>query len=310
MERELFTRYEGNPIIISDDVPYPSLSVLNPGAAKLENEILLLLRVENTIGYSHLTIARSKDGETNWIIDSTPTLMADENYNEAEYGLEDPRITWIEKLQKYVITCVSFSGSKDDGDTGDPPGISFIGTKDFLRFERIGQALLPSNKDACLFPETFDNRFALIHRPVVEGKEHVWVSFSKDLKSWGGNRRLILTRNRCWDADRVGLSCPPIKTAIGWLIIYHGTRGGIYRIGLALLSFEDLKVIRRSKGCVFAPKEQYERVGNKSNVVFPCGCILVKDKLSIYYGAADSTVCLATASLKKIMDYLMECPAS
>jgi len=306
---EYFKRYEGNPILTPENWPYKVGAVFNPGAIKFNDEILLLVRVEDKQGYSHLTIAKSKDGKTNWQINSVPTLKAEQESGEAVFGLEDPRIIWLEDRQEYIITCVSFF----EGVTGEPPGISLISTKDFLEFKRLGQQLMPPNKNASLFPETFKGYYALINRPIFGGKADIWVSFSRDLNFWGKDRVLIPARDRAWDSDRVGLGPPPVKTQDGWLIIYHGARntasGSIYRVGLALLDLETLKVIRRSKDWVLGPKESYERVGDVDDVVFPCGAVVDKktNELLVYYGAADSVIALATANLNDILAYLKKC---
>jgi len=306
---ELFKRYEGNPILTVEDWPYKAASVFNPGAIKFNDEILLLVRVEDKQGYSHLTIAKSKDGKTNWQINSEPTLAAEPNFGEAVFGLEDPRIVWLEERQEYIITCVSFF----KGVTGEPPGISLIATKDFSNFERLGRQLIPPNKDASLFPKTIKGYYALINRPIVEGRADIWVSFSKDLNFWGKDRALILARHRTWDSNRVGLGPPPIETPEGWLIIYHGARntasGTIYRVGLALLDLETLEVIRRSRDWVFGPKERYERVGDVDDIVFPCGAVVDEktNELLVYYGAADSVVALAIANLDDVLAYLKKC---
>jgi len=304
-ERELFKRYKGNPILTKKDWPYGAGSVFNPGAIKFNDEILLLVRVEDRQGYSHLTIAKSKDGKTNWQIAATPTLAAEPNFGEAKFGLEDPRIVWFEKRQEYIITCVSFFG----GVTGEPPGISLIATKDFSNFERLGRQLIPPNKDTSLFPKTIKGYYALINRPIVEGRADIWVSFSQDLHSWEKDRPLILAGHKTWDSDRVGLGTPPIETPEGWLIIYHGVRKTIYRVGLALLDLESLKVIRRSRDWVFEPEEIYEIVGKGSNIVFPCGAVVDEktNELLVYYGAADSVVALATANLDDVLTYLKKC---
>jgi len=306
---EIFKRYEGNPILTSEDWPYKVASVFNPGAIKFNDEFLLLVRVEDKQGYSHLTIAKSKDGKTNWQINSEPTLVAEPNFGEAVFGLEDPRITWLEERQEYIITCVSFF----KGVAGEPPGISLIATKDFSHFERLGRQLIPPNKDASLFPKTIKGYYALINRPIVEGRADIWVSFSKDLNFWGKDRVLIPARHRTWDSNRVGLGPPPIETPEGWLVIYHGARntasGSLYRVGLALLDLETLEVIRRSRDWVLGPKENYERVSDVNNIVFPCGAV-VKEKtneLLVYYGAADTVVALAIANLNDVLEYLKKC---
>jgi len=306
---EPFKRYEENPILTSKDWPYKAASVFNPGAIKFNDEILLLVRVEDGQGYSHLTIAKSKNGKTNWQIDPTPTLTAEPNFGEDVFGLEDPRIVWLEERQEYIITCVSFF----KGVAGEPPGISLIATKDFSNFERLGRQLIPPNKDASLFPKTIKGYYALINRPIVEGRADIWVSFSKDLNFWGKDRPLILARHRTWDSDKIGLGPSPIETPEGWLIIYHGTRntasGSLYRVGLALLDLESLEVIRRGRDWVFGPKESYERVGDVDDVVFPCGAVVDEktNELLVYYGAADSVVALATANLDDVLEYLEKC---
>ncbi|MBU4204614.1 glycosidase [Patescibacteria group bacterium] len=306
---EFFKRYEGNPILTPEIWPYKVSSVFNPGAIKFNNEVLLLVRVEDREGHSHLTIATSKDGKTNWHINPEPALAAEPEFGEAIFGLEDPRIVWSEERQEYMITCVSFF----EGVAGEPPGISLITTKDFSDFKRLGRQLIPPNKDASLLPKTIKGYYALIHRPIVDGRTDIWVSFSKDLNFWGKERVLIPARNRTWDNARVGLGPPPIETPEGWLVIYHGAKdtasGTIYRVGLVLLDLETLEVIRRSRDWVFGPKEYYERVGDVDDIVFPCGAIVDEktNELLVYYGAADSVVALATANLDDVLTYLKKC---
>jgi len=304
---DLFKRYEGNPILTPQDWPYPANSVFNPAAVKLNNETLLLIRVEDMRGFSHLTVARSADGFTNWEIDPAPTLEADHSSREEKWGLEDPRIIWLEEQNQFAITYTSFS---EGG-----PVVSLAITKNFRTFARLGALLPPEDKDACLFPRRFRGRFALIHRPIVRGEAHMWISFSPDLKHWGDHRTLIMTRSAYWDCSRVGLACQPIETPHGWMIFYHGVRvttaGAIYRLGLALLDLEEpWRVLRRSDEWVLGPRAPYERVGDVNGVVFPTGAIVHKEtnQLNLYYGAADCTVAVATTNLSDLLDYAMSCP--
>lgn len=310
---ELFTRSSENPILKASDWPYPANTVFNPGATLLPNgETLLLVRVEDRRGISHLTAARSADGINNWRIDTEPTLAPDPaNYPEEIWGIEDPRITWVGELNTYVVTYTSYSTSG--------PAVSLALTTDFQRFERKGVIMPPEDKDAALFPRRFDGRWLLIHRPVAQfpgAQANIWYSYSPDLRHWGDHCvALMARRGAWWDANKIGLSPPPVETPEGWLIIYHGVRntpaGCLYRLGLALVDRDDpRRVIRRGDEWVFAPERPYEQVGDVADVVFPCGVTLHSEtnQLYMYYGAADTCVALATANLDDLLDWLRTQP--
>jgi predicted GH43/DUF377 family glycosyl hydrolase len=289
--------------------PYRVNSVFNAAATIFDNKVLLLVRVEDMRGFSHLCKATSKDGYTNWVIDKQPTMIPKtEDYPEEKYGIEDPRIVKLEDENKYAITYTSFSESG--------PLVSLATTEDFATFRRYGVVMPPDDKDASLFPRKFNGRYALIHRPSPTSYligAHIWVSFSPDLKHWGDSQILLPARKGSWwDAYKVGLGPQPIETKDGWLIIYHGVRttaaGSLYRLGLALLDLDDpTKVIKRCDEWVFGPNEMYERIGDVPDVTFPCGVVLNGDELIMYYGASDTTMAIATASLKEILTYIKKC---
>ncbi|MFH1549996.1 MAG: glycosidase [Planctomycetota bacterium] len=304
--QELFIRHPDNPIIAVKDIPYPVNTVFNAAAARLEGETLLLLRIEDRRGFSHLTAARSRDGVSGWKIEKKPTLApSPERHPEETWGIEDARVTFIEDIAKWAIVYTAYSDLA--------PLVSLTLTEDFRKFERIGPVLPPENKDAALFGAKFSGCYAILHRPMPvcpDAGAHIWISFSPDLKHWGGHHVLLRARQGgWWDANRIGLSAPPLKTNEGWLLLYHGVRetvsGSIYRLGLALLDLDDpTRVIRRSDEWVFGPETPYERVGDVGNVVFPCGWTLEGDQLRIYYGGADNCVALATGSLTGVLDWL------
>jgi predicted GH43/DUF377 family glycosyl hydrolase len=160
----------------------------------------------------------------------------------------------------------------------------------------------------------------MIHRPVSTGGfgAHIWLSYSPDLKHWGDHHVLLHARRGAWwDANKIGLSCPPLETPSGWLLLYHGVRntagGCLYRLGLALIDLEDPTLVhRRSDEWVFAPETPYERQGDVNGVVFPCGWILDKPTgvIRLYYGGADTCLALATARLDDLLAYLEKCPAA
>jgi predicted GH43/DUF377 family glycosyl hydrolase len=307
---DLFKRDLNNPIITANDLPYPAHTIFNPAATMFENKTLLLARVEDRQGFSHLTKAISKDGVSNWIFDKSPTICAEPSIHpEERWGIEDARITWMVELKKWAVTYTSFSR------TG--PLVSLALTSDFINFEKQGSLMSPDDKDAALFPRKFNGKYILIHRPSSDGhKAHIWLSSSTDLKSWGEHQILLNARDgACWDANKIGLSAQPLETSEGWLILYHGVKltaaGAIYRLGIALLDLENpSKVLKRSSEWIFAPEEPYEKVGDVNDVVFPCGWILdaATGVVRMYYGGADSCIGLATANLSELLQYMNNCP--
>ena len=249
--------------------------------------------------------ARSKNGRDGWIVDTEPTMPAlPEKYPEELWGIEDPRITFLEELGKYAIAYTAFSKGG--------PGVALALTADFRTFDRLGLVMQPEDKDAALLPRRIDGLFALIHRPVTDSGAHIWLSMSPDLTNWGHHRPMLQARKGgWWDANKVGLSPPLIETSRGWLMIYHGVRhtasGCIYRLGLALfdLTHPD-RCLLRGDSWVFGPETTYERVGDVANVAFPCGFTVDADGdgINLYYGAADSSIALATGSIRQMLRWL------
>ena len=304
--RELFQRYEHNPIIAPEQSSKVVNAVFNPGATMFEDKTLLLLRVEYRTGLSSLVVATSENGVDGWEMDHLTGLHPRTDTFAEHWGIEDPRITKIGDDYYVVYTGFSAAG----------PLVMLATTRDFMSWERRGVLMTPEDKDAALFPTTFDGRHALIHRPATGMGAHVWLSYSPDLCHWGDSRVLIhARRGGWWDANKVGLGPPPLLTKDGWLLCYHGVRttasGSIYRLGLALLDRDNpSKVLARGNEWVLGPREPYERSGDVPDVIFPCGWVLRDDgdTLHMYYGAADSVVCLAEASVSDLLDHLTSHP--
>jgi len=302
----LFRRHVGNPILSRRDWPYPINSVFNAAAVRLaDGDTLLLCRVEDLRGLSHLSVARSANGINEWRIDTAATLMPNpREYPEEIWGIEDPRITYVPELEQYAIAYTSFARGG--------PGVSLALTKDFKSFERYGVVMPPEDKDAALLPRRIGGNWALIHRPVTSLGAHMWISYSPDLRYWGNHKVMLeARRGGWWDANKIGLCSPPIETAKGWLVIYHGVRqtasGCIYRLGLALFDLQRPDIcLQRGDSWMFGPEAPYERHGDVSDVVFPCGQTIGSDgdTVNLYYGAADSCMALATGSISAMLSWL------
>jgi predicted GH43/DUF377 family glycosyl hydrolase len=302
----LFKRHPVNPLLTAEYWPYPVNTIINAGATRLaDGTTLLLCRVEDRRGVSHLCAARSRNGLDGWIIDPVPTLSPNpEKYPEENWGIEDPRITFLEDINKYAIVYTSYSQGG--------PGVSLTLTEDFQNFEHFGQIMPPEDKDAAILPKKIGSYWALIHRPVSPQGAHIWISYSPDLRHWGSHKLILRARRGSWwDAGKIGASTPPIETPAGWLLIYHGVKdtasGKLYRVGLALLDRESPEVcLRRGDAWIFGPETPYERFGDVNNVVFPCGYVLESDgdTVRLYYGAADTCIALATGSIRQMLDWL------
>jgi len=222
------------------------------------------------------------------------------------WGIEDPRITYVGELKKYAVVYTAYSRVG--------PGVALALTEDFHDFEHYGMIMPPEDKDAALFPCRIGGKWVLIHRPVSAPGAHMWMSYSPDLRHWGSHRLMLEARHGgWWDANKIGLSPPPVETPQGWLVIYHGVRqtasGSLYRLGLALFDLDNPeRCLIRGDEWVFGPEEPYEQRGDVDNVVFPCGTTVAPDgdTLHMYYGAADSSIALATGSIRAILDRLEE----
>ena len=310
-QRELFRRHPGNPILTAADWPKPVNTVFNPAAAIVGGETVLLARVETLTGISQLTVARSANGTDGWRVEREALLTPSGGVESEQWGFEDARAVWVSELDRFAITCTAY------GPAG--PAVYLATTKDFVSVERHGIVMGPADKNAALLPERVAGKWILFHRPTTSfGVTHgaIAISRSDDFSSWNPPEEVLQPREGAWwDSLRIGIGPPPLKTEHGWLLIYHGVKemvsGDIYRVGLALLDLEEpTRVLRRASDWIFAPLKSYERQGDVANVIFPCG--LIHDPLSgelrLYYGAADTSICLATAQLEDLMAAVMAAP--
>lgn len=292
-------KFENNPILTSADVPFRVNSIFNAGAVKAGDEYLLLCRVEMPLGRSSFVIARSSDGE-NFKVDGKPCLTPEDHgefFRYVEWGIEDPRITFLEGM--YYISYTGYSKYM--------PLVMLAETRDFKQFSIIGPVSEPSNKDAALFPEKIGGYYWKMDRPSADKKHDIWVNRSPDLIHWGDYRFVLESEPGTWQNDKIGGSTPPYKTEKGWLCLYHGVRSfGIstmYKLGVLLLDLNEPWIVKgRSREPVLSPEHHYERVGDVDNVVFCNGWIVENDgQVRVYYSGADTNICLARTNL----DYLI-----
>lgn len=313
-------RYFQNPLITRSHIPCvrPYLvdvsSVFNPGAARCGNQIVLLLRVQNRGRETYLLPAFSEDG-ISFTVSSDPLAMSGmERLDYRVYHAYDPRITRIGDT--YYITLAL------DTDSGCRIGLAR--TTDFQTCEFLGVLLHGDARNAVLFSEKIGGRYALLYRPnrsrvdggVASGSE-IELAVSDDFLSWTPTKTVMTGRFHYWD-EYIGSGPPPIKTHRGWLHIYHGVAthfaaSNIYQAGVVLLDLENpAKVLGRSKYNILEPREIYELTGQVPNVVFPTGLVSMQPEkngftdddaeLMLYYGAADTSVCLAITTARELLE--------
>ena len=221
-----------------------------------------------------------------------------ENEHEA-YGIEDCRVaTMSDGRFALTYTAVSSAGY----------GVGLRLTRDWQTFEHLGMIIPPANKDCAIFEEPIGGQYACLHRPsgVIVGGNDIWLGWSPDLRHWGRHVCIARTRPGHWDSARIGAGAAPIKTDAGWLAIYHGAdHQHRYCLGALLLDLDNpSRVLARSDAPLMEPETDYERKGFFGEVIFTNGHVLDGDTLTIYYGAADSVICCAQASVRDILRHL------
>ncbi|MEP0366313.1 MAG: glycoside hydrolase family 130 protein [Cyclobacteriaceae bacterium] len=214
------------------------------------------------------------------------------------FGIEDCRVSEIGGTFYLTYTRVSPTGV----------GVGLITTSDWKTFDRKGMIFPAHNKDCALFEEPINGKYYALHRPSSPsiGGNYIWIAESPDLEHWGNHKCIATSRKGYWDSARVGAGAAPIKTAAGWLEIYHGAdENHRYCLGALLLDLNDpSKVLARSEEPIMEPNAEYEQTGFFGNVVFTNGHLVDGDKVTVYYGASDEVICGATFSINEILKSL------
>ena len=245
---------------------------------------------------SHLRLLRSDDG-----VKFTEPAGYGSLFGEGPletFGIEDCRVTEIDGLFYLTFTSVSENGV----------AVGLRTTRDWKTFESHGLILPPHNKDCAIFDTKVGGKYFTLHRPssVDLGGNYIWLAESPDGLHWGKHVCLARTREGHWDSARIGAGAAPIRTAKGWLEIYHGANEkSEYCLGALLLDLENpSRVIARSKDPIMWPSAPYELTGFFGKVVFTNGHVVDGDRLTMYYGAADEVVCRAEFSIQEILSSL------
>lgn len=312
-------RYLNNPIIQRSDIPDISrelkdvTSVFNPGAIKLDDKYILLLRVQNRGRETFSIMAESANGVDFNISHKPVKFKGLEKIPETIFHIYDPRIT---KIGSEIFIMYAM-----DLESGCYLGL--MKTSDFQEVHFLGIVSADDNRNGVLLPEKVKGKYLRYDRPnevlLEDGPltgNAIYLSESTDLLKWDKVGKVAGGRAHYWD-ELIGAGPPPVKTKKGWLLIYHGIAmhyQPIYQVGVMLLDLEDpQKIISRGKYNILEPRELYETTGQVPNVIFPTGLIVEKydqngfaeidSEVKLYYGAADSVIGLATSTILELINF-------
>ncbi len=335
-------RHGANPVLTADDVPYHATLVFNAGVAKFAGRYVMIFRNDygrwgdTRFDGTNLGLATSDDGVA-WQVAPEPCItletarrlaapfFAPRDVDQEVKRFYDPRLTVIDGR---LFMCFAI-----DTAHGILGGIAV--TDDLATFEVLSISV-PDNRNMVLFPERLGGRYVRLERPMPvysrRGRDtfDVWLGASPDLRCWGGHRLVLGVEDLPYANDKIGPAAPPVRTDRGWLTTLHGvdrdeSRGKHgweprwtkrYVAGLALLDLNDpSRVLAVARQPLLAPEAGYETGegatpetdGFRNNVIFPGGMILENDgEVKIYYGAADTTECLATAHVDDLVRFCLQ----
>lgn len=320
-------RYENNPVLTCDDVPYDCALVFNAGVIKWKGRYVMVFRNDyhhlggTRFAGTNIGLCTSCDG-IHWT--AAPKPCFDERQHrqiETRFGMPegevkrcyDPRLTVIDD-EVYMTFAVDIRHGLCGG---------IAKTTDFENWEFLS-ITVPDNRNMVLFPEKINGNYVRLERPMPvysRGRDRFdcWISQSPDMIYWGCSSLLVAVEDFPYANDKIGPGAPPVKTDKGWLVFTHGVdldkeRGKNgwedvwqkrYCGGMILLDLNDpRKVLGIYREPLLAPETDYEiKDGFRTNVIFPTAAVLEDDgTVKIYYGAADTVIALATANANELAD--------
>ncbi len=312
IDSKKFVRFEGNPILKPiPEFDWEKQGTFNPAVIYEAGKFHILFRAQAADGTSTVGYASSTDG---FHIDerlSTPIYVPREGFEMRTHpgnsGCEDPRLTKID--DRLYMTYTAYDGT-------NPPRVALtsIALHDFLQQQwnwELPKLVSPpgvDDKDACIVKKVRGEGYVAFHRL----GDAMWLDFLRDLdfpeKKYLTGGIIAQARKDKWDNVKVGIAAPPLETNEGWLLLYHGVSqpGFVYKIGAMLLDYDDpRKILGRTDEPIFEPSAQYETEGIVPNVVFPCGAAIKDGVIYMYYGGADTVLCVATMSSQVLVDLLL-----
>ncbi len=291
-------RHPKNPLFGANlHHPWESKYVFNPAVVYDGNLFHMLYRAQGVDMVSRMGYAVSVNGVA---FNRMEKPVFEPEAQSELYGVEDPRLTWINGAYYMLYTAYSPLNVQ----------VAMASTQDFFHWNRYG-IVLPQdpNKDAALFPKKIQGRYVMLHRIPPD----IWVAYSDDLVHWENFKPIASPRKGYWDNLKIGAGGPPIETPFGWLLLYHGVENlptpdrPTYRLGFILLDRENPEqVLLRSEEPILQPEEQWEIFGGVPNVVFSDSMVEYQEQFYVYYGGADNYIALATINQQEVWDWIGE----
>lgn len=339
----LLTKHSDNPILGPlPDSPWQSMVATNPGCIydEQKGKFLMLYRaaghdIEHKVYFG---LAESSDGIHFTRMSDEPVFGPSTDSFDAGC-VEDPRmmkigdwyyVTYASRAyppgQYWLLDANSYRPEPRPSEfpvkfRDNLTTTALAVTKDFKTWHRCGPVTDPrhDDRDVFFFPEKIHGKWWMIHRPMEwcgkgypNAEPSIWINSSTDLLFWESRTSQLLAQGKfAWEV-KIGGNTPPIKTAHGWMTIYHGKGAdGYYRLGALLLALDNpAKVTHRTRDWFLQPEHDYETKGcyDMGGVVFPCGAVVKDNTLFVYYGGADKYVGVATGSFPAFMEHLLSCP--
>lgn len=324
----IIKRFEKNPILKPNkNQSWEAEAVFNGCPIQKGNKIFLLYRAVSLPHYhataktklmvSDIGIAESKDGVNFY---NRKRFIAPE-YEWEKIGCEDPRVTKLNN--KYYIFYTALSSWPPRAENIK---VGMAISKDLEKIEEKHLVTPFNAKAMALFPEKINGKMWAVltvntDRPPAKiclasfdkeeelWSETYWQKWYKNFSAEGGKYSLPLQRR---PQDHIEVGAPPIKTKYGWLLIYSYIRNyfageRLFGIEAVLLDAHNpLKIIARTETPILTPDEYYEQIGLVPNIIFPSGALVKKDWIHLYYGAADTTCCLAFIELPSLLEQMLE----
>lgn len=323
----ILTKFVENPIISAQPQnDWEAWQTFNPGVILLEDRVRFLYRAIGQDEISRLGYVASSDGFSiderlpypvyeHRVTHSASSGQARREFNVYSYfsggswgGAEDPRIVRVDEEDTLYMTYTAC-------DNGLRVALTSIKLKDFLSKKwkwKLPVLISPPgevHKNWVIFPEKINGKYAILHSINPE----ISIDYFDSLEQFDGatfiksyyNGEL---RKNCWDGWVRGVGPVPLKTKYGWLVFYHAMHANDfskYKVGAMLLDLNDpTKVLVRSPEPVLEPNQIYENNGFKAGVVYASGAVVKDGNLLVYYGGADSYVCVAYANFEEFVETL------